>query len=493
MARRKSFPLIEDFGNIPEEALVPEDEQPYEIPDHWKWVRLGSVSHVVSGGTPSTKNPDNFGGGIPWITPADLGKFNEIFISEGRKSLSKQGLEGSSAVLLPAGAVCMSSRAPVGNVAIAANSLATNQGMKSFITPDFLDAKFLFYYLKASTALLESYSSGTTFLELSATRAKAIPIPLAPLGEQEQIVAKLEVRLAQIDHAIERTEAVLVDVDQQMVNLVRAAFTGHLTKAWREANIRSGSYVKRQNTDEFVNLSAEKCEARKKGFPLIEDFNRIPEDSQIPENEQPHDIPTDWKWVRLGSVCEVNPSKPDLKGLNEDRSTAFIPMAAVSDDSGTVMEVQERPLRKVSRGYTYFGSGDVLFAKITPCMENGKSAIVPNLSGGLGFGSTEFFVLRPIRNIIETELLHAFLRSPWFRAIAKGAMTGAVGQQRVPKAFLESYPYPLAPLSEQKEIVSVLGRHLESYQSAQSLLNESLKILRELRSSTVSASLAGRI
>lgn len=490
MARKKKLPLIEDFDNIPEEALVPEDEQPYEIPDHWKWVRLGSVLHPMV-----SRKPDV--GTFTYLDIASIDNETQSISQPTTRSSSNAPSRANRAV--HEGDVLFSLVRPyLRNIALVPKHFSESIASTGFYVcspSEPVNSVFMFNWLRSGVfiGLITNKMRGDNSPSVKARDFEKAPFPLPPTEEQELIVEKLEARLTQIDQAIERTEAVLVDVDRQMANLVRAAVSGHLTKAWREANIRSGSYVKRQNTDEFVNLSAEKCEARKKGFPLIEDFNRIPEDSQVPENEQPHDIPTDWRWVRLGSVCEVNPSKPNLKGLDEDRSTAFIPMAAVSDDSGTVMEVQERPLRKVFRGYTYFGSGDVLFAKITPCMENGKSAIVPNLSGGLGFGSTEFFVLRPIRNIIETELLHAFLRSPWFRAIAKGAMTGAVGQQRVPKAFLESYPYPLAPLGEQKEIVSVLGRHLESYRSAQSLLNESLKILRELRSSTVSASLAGRI
>src|SRR5690606_25655031 len=124
-------------------------------------------------------------------------------------------------------------------------------------------------------------------------------------------------------------------------------------------------------------------------------------------------------------------------------------MPAVEAETGRIDVSGRRPFAEVKSGFTPFASGDVLFAKITPCMENGKMAVVPDLPHGVGFGSTEFFVLRPTA-AIDAKLL---VSSAAFRQEAQHHMTGAVGQKRVPKRYLETKPSPLPPINEQRRIV----------------------------------------
>ena len=170
------------------------------------------------------------------------------------------------------------------------------------------------------------------------------------------------------------------------------------------------------------------------------------------EERGPYKLPEGWRWVRLGDICKINPSKREINDLSDYMKATFVPMAAVSEVTGRIEYPEVRPLGEVRKGYTYFKEGDVLFAKITPCMENGKSAIARNLVNGLGFGSTEFHILRPLGDIIP-ELVHYYVRQKPFREEAAKNMTGTVGHQRVPKRFLENVKIPLPPLEEQKHIV----------------------------------------
>ncbi|MBR4211395.1 MAG: restriction endonuclease subunit S [Oscillibacter sp.] len=183
-------------------GFVPEAEQPYKIPDNWRWVRLGGITTIVGGGTPSTKNKAYYeNGDIPWISPADLSNYSERYISHGAKNISRLGLEKSSAQLLPADTVCLSTRAPIGYVVIARNPLSTNQGFKSFLpSPTYLP-EYLYWYLKGNKDLLESRASGTTFLELSGRKAANIEFPLPPLAEQARIVERIESLLTKLDKA----------------------------------------------------------------------------------------------------------------------------------------------------------------------------------------------------------------------------------------------------------------------------------------------------
>lgn len=132
-------------------------------------------------------------------------------------------------------------------------------------------------------------------------------------------------------------------------------------------------------------------------------------------------------------------------------------MASVDEVSGTIATPRRRPFVEVKKGYTHFQDGDVLFAKITPCMENGKAAATSNLVGGHGFGSTEFHVLRPKSEVLPAWLFY-FVRRPSFRNEAKRNFTGTAGQQRVPTTFLSSASIPVPPLPEQRRIVDQLSR-----------------------------------
>ncbi len=132
-------------------------------------------------------------------------------------------------------------------------------------------------------------------------------------------------------------------------------------------------------------------------------------------------------------------------------------MASVSENTGNIKEKIKRPLNEVTKGYTSFRVNDVLFAKITPCMENGKVAVATDLEHGIGFGSTEFHVLRARDGILPSYLWY-FMRNPDFRVAMKSKMVGAGGQRRVPAEAISSFLIPLPPLSEQHRIVEILDQ-----------------------------------
>lgn len=207
------------------------------------------------------------------------------------------------------------------------------------------------------------------------------------------------------------------------------------------------------------------------------------QDALVPEEEQPYPVPENWVWVRLGKVVDVNPPKIKLADAKDDDMCSFIPMAAISDREGIIFDKEERTYGQVKSGYTQFIDGDVLFAKITPCMENGKSAIAKDLINGIGYGSTEFYILRS-KEMFETRLLYQLVRSSAFRSEAKRHMTGAVGQQRVPKKFLEDYPIPLPPIKEQKRIADKLDRLLDKINRAKQLIEEAKETF-ELRRAAI--------
>lgn len=162
-------------------------------------------------------------------------------------------------------------------------------------------------------------------------------------------------------------------------------------------------------------------------------------------------LPTSWIAPAISDVAEVNPRK-DVD-LSSSDLVSFVPMAAVDEVSGTILSPVDRPYGEVSKGFTHFRDDDVIFAKITPSMENGKSAVARGLTNGTGMGSTEFHVFRS-NGAIEPDYLWRFVRQKSFRENAQAVMSGAVGQQRVPADYLKDHLIPLAPLPEQRRIVA---------------------------------------
>lgn len=167
-------------------------------------------------------------------------------------------------------------------------------------------------------------------------------------------------------------------------------------------------------------------------------------------------------------------------------------MAAVSESSPQLDTSKIRPLGEVRKGYTHFSDDDVLFAKITPCMENGKGGVASGLTSGLGCGTTELVVMRSLGGV-DPHLLYRFLAQPSVRREAKENFTGTAGQARVPVSFLENLELPLAPLAEQQRIVAKLEQVLNKVESCQRRLARIPALLKRFRQSVLAAACSGRL
>jgi len=163
--------------------------------------------------------------------------------------------------------------------------------------------------------------------------------------------------------------------------------------------------------------------------------------------------------VALRDLCTINPSKREARALAPETRVSFLPMADLGKNSISFISKQTRRLDEVGTGYTFFADGDVLVAKVTPCFENGKAGVARALTNGVGFGSSEFYVLRPHHEVLA-EYVYLWVTSQAFREPAIQQMTGTGGLQRVPKGFVEQFRVPLPPLDVQKSILA----EIEDYQ-----------------------------
>jgi len=174
--------------------------------------------------------------------------------------------------------------------------------------------------------------------------------------------------------------------------------------------------------------------------------------------------------VRLGDICTINPRKNQLSDLNPKIQVSFVPMANLNEHRISFHPNEEKQLSDVSASYTYFGNNDVLLAKVTPCFENGKAGIARGLLNGIGFGSSEFYVLRMSERVLP-EWVYFCVMHPFFRDVAIAQMTGTGGLQRVPRGYIENFEIPLPPLGVQKEIVAEIGGYQKVIDGARAVLD----------------------
>lgn len=187
-------------------------------------------------------------------------------------------------------------------------------------------------------------------------------------------------------------------------------------------------------------------------------------------------IPENWETVSLSDICEINPKK-DI--LENDDEVAFLPMEQVSN-SGRIIKINTKKYEDVSKGYTPFKNKDVLLAKITPCFENGKRALVENLQYKMGFGSTEFHVLRSLEERVIPQYIYYCIDTHRFKELAERNMTGSAGQKRVPTTFLKDYKLSIPPLKEQEKIAKILSTVDSQIDNAEKLIEKTKELKKGL-------------
>jgi type I restriction enzyme S subunit len=186
--------------------------------------------------------------------------------------------------------------------------------------------------------------------------------------------------------------------------------------------------------------------------------------------DAPFPIPENWAWTRLGDVGLINPRNT----LDDDTEVSFIPMDRISARYGQTVDISTmKKWSELKKGYTHLKDGDVIMAKITPCFENQKSAVLKNMINEYGAGTTELHVFRKFYDL-SVEYILLFLKSPYFMIYATKNMTGTAGQQRVPTEIFENYPIPFPPLAEQHRIVSRVSELMALCEQIGQFIDQSL-------------------
>ncbi|MDY3316599.1 restriction endonuclease subunit S [Riemerella anatipestifer] len=289
------------------------------------------------------------------------------------------------------------------------------------LSPDFL---FLLFKTERFNRIINENTTGSVRQNLTVDTLKKLQIPLPSLAEQEAIVKAYQTKINQAQNLEHQAQ----DLEQE----IERYFLNELGIKNVEKRIKTVSL----NIIEFNNIEKWGVE-----FNLGSNNDSFLS-SQIFKNE------------KLENLVEINP-RTNL--LENDKNISFIPMECVSDDFGEIIELKSKKISE-SKGYTKFQENDLIWARITPCMQNGKSAIVSNLENKLGCGSTEFHVIRNNNTSnTHTEYIYHILRLKIVLNRATSYFTGSAGQQRVPKSFLEELVIPVPPIDVQVKISNKLS------------------------------------
>ena len=420
---------------------ITEEEKSFDIPESWKWVRLGDCGSWGSGATPSRTNSDYYGGTIPWLKTGDL---NDGIITEIPEHITDLALEKTSVRLNPVGSVLMAMYgATIGKLGILDIEATTNQACCACIPYEGIYNKFLFYFLMASRTAFIKMGEGGAQPNISKEKIVNALIPLPPLAEQKRIVAKIEELLPYIDRyeqAWSKLEKFNSRFPEDMKkSLLQYAIQGKLVEQRAEEGTAEELFAKIQ--EEKQRLIAEKKIRKEKPLP------------EITEEEKPFDIPENWKWVRFSEVIDVRDGTHDtpkyvLKGIPLVTSKNLVSGKIDFDTTKLISEEDAAIINMRSEVNT----GDILFAMIGTI---GNPVLVKK---DREFCIKNMALFKPIDNhLFDMRYLLLFLQKE--QEQMKKSASGGV-QSFISLKFLRNYLLPLPPLAEQKRIVEKLEQLL---------------------------------
>lgn len=464
----------------------------WNTPQSWRWATIGEVAQVVGGGTPSTGDPTNFvSGGIPWITPADLSGYSGTYISAGARGLTRKGLEGSGARLIPQSSVLFSSRAPIGYCVIARQPVSTNQGFKSLVLDQTLSPEYARHYLLFSKHRIQEMASGTTFKEISGKRLAELTIPVPPRSEQDRIVACIDSHFSRIDATVISLDRAKAKVKLARASVLKAAVEGRLVPTEAELARAEGRKYEPASV-RLERLLAERQakweSAGKKGK------YKTP---AAPKSGGLLELPEGWVWVTPKQISSgdkydvaIGPFGSNLRV--PDYRQEGVPLVFVRhvraerfsglDDKFVTSKKAGELAAHIVRG------GDVLITKMGE--PPGDSAWYP-IEAPVGVITADVIKWTPADPTSAKFLVYT-TRDNVIRSQVRN-MTQGVAQKKISLERFLRIAYPLPPLAEQDRIVAEIERRFSLLDSMDKTIDLALLHCAQLRQSILKCAFEGRL
>lgn len=419
-----------------EQALVPVDEQLYEVPENWCWTYLRNIAQWGSGGTPSRKNPTFYEGDIPWVKTGEL---EDDYLYDTEEKISDEAIQKSSAKLFPVESVLIAMYgATIGKTAILGVEATTNQACACAICNKSVYNKYLFYYLRSQKDNFIEQGKGGAQPNISQDIIKKNCIPLPPLAEQQRIVEQIESLFMKLDEAKDITEKALSTFELRRSALLYKAFNGELTNEWRKNhNCEAASdYLERMSKEEEHTL---------RGSLKYWDNSKLPEgwcESKIGDLLY-YAGRIGWKGLKAEEYTEEGPLLLSVYNLNDGDEVSYHRVYHITEE-----RYEESPEIMVQ-------VGDVLLTKDGAGI--GKLGYVKELPERATINSS-LLLIRPGK-LAESKYIYYLLSGPSLQSIVKERITGSA----TPHLFqrdIKEFVIPIPPMDEQRQIVTVLDEML---------------------------------
>lgn len=345
----------------------------------------------------------------------------------------------------------------------------SSSDLPAFDIDESCSPEWIFYYFKQGNfyETLVSLSTGTGSRRVQPKKLYELEIPLPSIEEQNKIIQKIKEK----EKIFENLQS---DFDAQLL----------LFKKLRERihqEAVSGELVEQNPQDEPASILLEKIKKEKEELIKEKKIKKDKPLREIGEEEIPYQLPNNWKWVRLGEICIFNPRNY----LDDELEVSFIPMKLIKDGFYNKHSSEIRKWKEIKSGFTHFAERDLVFAKITPCFENRKSALLKNLKNNFGAGTTELIVLRTYKELVLPELLFILIKSENFIKLGTSTYTGTAGQQRVKTEVIRNMVIGLPPLNEQQRIVEKVDTLMQFCDELEEEINNSKEQSQQLMQSVL--------
>lgn len=400
-----------------------------ELPSGWQWAKLGDVCDIVSGSTPNTNVSEYWDGEISWITPTDLGKLTDSAINFSQRKITEKGFKSCSVRKIPTNSVVMSSRAPIGHLAINNIECCTNQGCKSFIPSSDVDTFYLYFALKINVGEFQRLGTGSTFAEISKTTLANFEIPLPPLPEQQRLAKILTEKLALVEQAKQKIEAQVEAAEQLTAAYLREVFESDEAKGWKL--VKLGDVCSFENGDRGENYPS-KAVQTSTGIPFI----------------------------NAGHLTDFGIDFTKMNYIPKDR-------------------------------FDLLGSGKIRKNDILFCLRGslGKFASVGDLSEGAIASS--LIIIRP-KECVLNEFVLAYLQSDLCIKMIDDFRNGAA-QPNLSGENLKNFKIPLLSIEKQKELATYLSEKIAIVQQLKTTLLAQLENVNQIPSALLKQAFNGEL
>lgn len=432
-----------------------DEEIPFEIPSSWEWCRLGSIAEIIGGyAFPSHTLKGNQGTRVIRISDITENGFTNS------RLVRYNGSPVSDIYRIQKFDILMAMTGGTVGKSLFVESMSEDMLLNqrvAIIRNRHICADYLNLVIKAPhIASVISDRKNSTNDNISMVDIYDFFIPVPPIENQKRIVTKYNELLPLVNkygHADHLAECLNNGIkDKLRKSILQEAIQGRLEpQIAEEGTVQELLEQIKQEKAWLVKGGKLKKSALQDSVIFRGDDNKywekLGKEIHCIDDEIPFEIPASWQWVRIKDIFQINP-----KNVAEDNCiSAFIPMEKICATYGSEFSYDEVQWKTIKTGYTHFADGDVVFAKITPCFQNRKSAIFIGLPNGIGAGTTELKVMRPYGETINRWYLLYFLKSPYF--IDEAQFKGTANQQRIITGYLENKLFPLPPKFEQDRIV----------------------------------------